>query len=83
MDEMEFDYSKLRGKIREVCGTQDIYAEKIGLGRVSVSKRLNNSVEFTQMEMLRSTKVLGIEVIDIPAYFFTAKVQKHEQQSHC
>ena len=78
MDHVEFDYSKLRGRIREVCGTQDSYADKIRLGRVSVSQRLNNSLEFSQMEMLRSAQVLRFDTSEIPDYFFTPKVQKNE-----
>ena len=37
---MSWDYSKLRGKIREVCGTQDAFADRIGIGRVSLSQVL-------------------------------------------
>lgn len=73
-----FDYSKLRGKIKEVFGTQDAYADAIGLGRVSVSQRLNNQLEFSQQEMLKSADVLGFPRGQIPEYFFAEKVQKHE-----
>ena len=31
MDSYEFDYSKLKGRIKEVLGTQEVYAEKIRL----------------------------------------------------
>ena len=37
---MAWDYRMLRGKIREVCETQDIFADKLGIGRVSLSQRL-------------------------------------------
>ena len=39
---MNWRYDKLRGKIKEVCGTQDMFAEKLGIGRVSLRQRLNN-----------------------------------------
>lgn len=68
---MAFDYSKLRGKIKEVCGTQDKFSDELGIGRVSLSKRLNNQLEFSQEEILSSCRILGIDSIDIPAYFFT------------
>lgn len=71
---MSWDYSKLKGKIKEVCGTQDSFAEKIGIGRVSLSQRLNNSLEFSQDEMFKSCDVLGIEKEEIPVYFFSQKV---------
>ena len=71
---MAWDYSKLKGKIKEVCGTQDNFAEKIGIGRVSLSQRLNNLLEFSQDEIFKSCDVLGIEKAEIPAYFFVIKV---------
>lgn len=71
---MPFDYSKLRGRIKEVCGTQDEFARRIGIGRVSLSKRLNNQIEFSQKEMMDSCKTLRIDKEDIPEYFFTKKV---------
>ena len=45
---MTWDYSKLKGRIKEKCGTQDEFAARLGIGRVSLSKRLNNQIEFTQ-----------------------------------
>jgi hypothetical protein len=71
---MAWDYSKLRGRIKEVCGTQDVFAEKVGIGRVSLSQRLNNMLEFSQDEMYRACEILGIGMQEIDAYFFTPKV---------
>ena len=39
-----YDYRKLRGRIREMFGTQANFAKKIGLSEVSVSNKLNNIV---------------------------------------
>ncbi|WP_236894818.1 DUF739 family protein [Clostridium beijerinckii] len=75
-----FDYSKLRGKIKEVYGTQDKFAKALGIGRVSLSQRLNNVLDFSQEEINNSCGILGITKEDIPAYFFTLKVQKDEQK---
>lgn len=75
---MAYDYSKLRGKIKEVFNTQDKFAESLGIGRVSLSKRLNNELDFSQDEIHKSCDLLGIDRNDIPVYFFTIKVQKHE-----
>ena len=74
-----FNYDKLRQKIKERLGTQDRFAKEIGLGRVSVSQSLNNQREFSAGEMFKSAQVLGFSIAEIPAYFFTEKVQKHEQ----
>ncbi len=77
---MAFDYSKLRGKIKEVFETQDKFAEALGIGRVSLSQRLTNKLEFSQTEISRGVDLLGISRDDIPCYFFAPKVQKREQQ---
>lgn len=71
---MSYDYRKLRGRIREMCGTQDAFSEKLGIGRVSLSQRLNNQLEFSQDEMLKACDILEIPMEDIPVYFFTIKV---------
>lgn len=75
---MAFDYSKLKGKIREVCGTQEEFAQKIGIGRVSLSQRLNNYLDFSQNEIKKACEVLGLNDSDIPTYFFIPEVQKSE-----
>lgn len=74
MDYYEFDYSKLKGRIKEVLGTQEVYAEKISLSRTSLSLRLSGKLEFTQQEIRKSCDVLEFEPSEIPAYFFTIEV---------
>jgi transcriptional regulator with XRE-family HTH domain len=76
---LAFDYSKLKGKIKEICGTQDEFARQIGIGRVSLSQRLNNYLDFSQNEIKRACEVLELADVDIPLYFFTQGVQKHER----
>ena len=76
---MSFDYSKLNGKIREVCGTQNNFAHLLGIGRVSLSQRLNNRLEFSQEEIYKACDILHIDLCEIPAYFFAPNVQKSEQ----
>lgn len=75
---MEYDYSELRGLIKAKCGTQNKFAEKLGIGRVSLSQRLNNQLEFTQGEMNKACDILEKERDAIPYLFFTVKVQKRE-----
>lgn len=71
---MQWKYDKLRGKIKEICGTQDVFAEKLGIGRVSLSQRLNNQLEFSQDEIFKACEILEIEFEEMPSYFFTKKV---------
>lgn len=72
---MAFDYSKLRGKIREVFGTQSKFAKAMGLSSVTLSAKLNNTVAFTQSEINRACELLKIPLEFIPIYFFTEKVK--------
>jgi len=74
-----FDYDKLRGKIREVFKTEANFAKELGIGRVSLSRRLNNILDFSESEISISCNLLGIEKEDLVEYFFKEKVQKREQ----
>ena len=67
--------NKLPRKESKKCvETQDVFAEKLGIGRVSLSQRLNNQLEFSQDEIFKSCEVLGIDFSEMPAYFFTLNV---------
>ncbi len=72
---MRYDYRKLNGKIVEVCGTQAVFAKKIGLSERSVSLKLNNKVAFKQDEIQASLAALQLEPSDVSTYFFTPEVQ--------
>lgn len=69
---MDFDHSKLLGRIVEKFGSQRALAEAIGWTESKLSSRLNNAVHFDSEEMmlLSSPDVLDIPCEEIPAYFF-------------
>jgi transcriptional regulator with XRE-family HTH domain len=69
-----FDYSKLRGRIREILGTQSAFAKLLNISEATLSKKLNNDAEFTQGEMNLSSEVLNFPLSEIPVYFFNPKV---------
>lgn len=71
-----FDYSKLRGKIKECMGTERTFAEKMGMSQQALSSRLNNKTEFTDSEIYAGKNILHLTADDIGTYFFTQKVQK-------
>ncbi len=73
---MEFDYSKLNGRIVEKCKTQDRFALLMGLSHKTISLRLNNKTAFKQDEINRATEILNISNNEVQDYFFTPKVQK-------
>lgn len=78
---MEFDYSKLLGRIKEYGHTQDTLAKAIGITESTMSLKLNNKAPFKQVEIRMIAKVLEITDSDIGAYFFAPKVQKNRTES--
>lgn len=76
MIDVTFDYSKLRGKIKEMFGTQSAFAEAMSMSPVSLSEKLNNKVQFSQKEIDRACDLLEIAKEEIPTYFFTPKVKE-------
>lgn len=77
-----FDFRRLRGKIREVYGTERAFAKALKIGRVSLSHRINNKLEFTAKEIYSSCTLLSIPLSEIPSYFFVEQVQKSEHATN-
>lgn len=65
-----YDYSRLKRKIIEVCGTQYEFAKRIGLSDRSVSFKMQNKRDWKQREIEAAIEVLGIARNDIPKYFY-------------
>lgn len=78
MELIELNYDKLRGKIREVLGTQSKLANLIGLDETTISNKMNSNTYFTQKEILKISEILNIKIEEIPEYFFKTKVREHE-----
>lgn len=76
-----YDYSKLKGKIKELFDTQENFALALGIGRVSLSQRLNGKLQFSQKEMDRAVEILKLKKSDIPSYFFDVNTSVHGEES--
>lgn len=74
---MAYDYSKLNGRIVEKCGTQAVFADRMGLSERTVSLKLNNKVAWKQPEMQKAAVILEFLETEIQTYFFTMKVQNN------
>lgn len=74
---MEFDFSKLRGRIVERFGNNANFCEMAGMSVQRLSARLNNRIQFAPVEIkhICTPELLDIADADIPAYFFTPKVR--------
>ena len=73
-----FDYSKLRGRIREVFGTEGAFAKAIGRSHNFMSSVFSGNSVLSQDDIVNAVKELGMSVDDIGVYFFTPKVHKSE-----
>lgn len=75
---MAFNYSKLRGRIKETYGSEKAFAEAMSLKPSSLSSRLNQGTSFSQSEIIKASFLLNIEKKGISDYFFAEDVQKTE-----
>ena len=68
---VQFTYAKLRGRIKEKFGTETRFATALGVSLVTVSKKLNGTVQFTMKDMKKWSNILGIPTEEVGDYFFT------------
>jgi Helix-turn-helix. len=64
------EHQKLRGRIREVYHSESEFAKAFGMGRGTLSAKLNGKTAFDVPEISKCCKLLGIESKDINIYFF-------------
>lgn len=67
---MAYDYAKLRGRIREVYGTQEAFACAMKMSTPTLSKKLNNVTDWNRAEIDRACELLHIPLEEVPLYFF-------------
>lgn len=75
---MNFDYSKLKGRIVEICGTRKEFAKRMGMTERTLSLKLNNKIAFTQKDIINALDILSIDLSEIDDYFFNRMVQISE-----
>lgn len=73
---MNYDYSKLKGKIRELDMTQNEFANKIGITEQTLNLRFKNKRPFKQDEIEKTMILFNEPMKNMHIYFFTKKVQK-------
>jgi hypothetical protein len=67
------NYSKLKGKITEVFGTNKDFAAAMGMDAASISFRLNNQIPWKHEEIEKACSLLGIPIQEVHLYFFSRK----------
>ena len=77
-----FDFSKLRGRIREKLKLESIFADKISISQASLSSKFNNKSDFTASQIARAVEpdVLDIPTNEIGEYFFTKLLELNSRR---
>lgn len=73
----EYNYSKMKGKIKELGLTQSDFAKKIGITEQTLSLRFSNKRPFRQDEITKIMALFSEPLENIHVYFFDKKVQKN------
>lgn len=72
----EYNFDKLKGKIKEIFKTQNDFAEAMGMAPNTLSSKLNNQTDFSSTEISNATELLKVnspeEAWNI---FFTKQVE--------
>lgn len=72
---LEFDYSRLKGRIVEKYGSQSNFAKEIPVSENQLSVYLTGKKRITTRLIDRMVVLLDIPEQDIGSYFFTQKVR--------
>lgn len=67
---MPYEYNKLRGRIVEKYGTQEKFAEALGITKQWLSVKMTGKSPFNQKEMRQWCDLLDIPDGEISNYFF-------------
>lgn len=76
MDKIIFDYSKLRGRIKERFENETKFSKAINSSQASLSAKLNNKTYFKPTDIVKILDVLEIPDEEVKLYFFNQKVRK-------
>lgn len=72
---MSYDYSKLKGRIIEIFGSQGAFSAAMGWSERTCSLKLSNQVFWKQPEITKAAELLKISDKAIQLYFFKEDVQ--------
>lgn len=75
---MEFDYSKLLGRIREYGYTQKTLAIAVKMSVSQLNQCLKNKSNFKHKKILAICELLDITLSEIGPFFYTPKTRKTE-----
>ena len=70
---MRFNYAKLKGRIKEKYGTQEGFANAIGISPTTISFKINGKAKWQQDEIVKAAKLLEIQKKRLLNIFLTMK----------
>ena len=65
-------YAKLRGAIREKFGTQEAFAQALGIHSATLNAKLSDRTDWTRREIERACALLEVPLEEMCAYFFAS-----------
>lgn len=71
MAKIAFDYSKLRGLIKERSMTLTDYASSIGISMTTLYERMTNKTPFSQSEIAKTKQLFDLSPEQVDIIFFT------------
>lgn len=63
-------YGRVRGKIKQVFGSMELFAEACGKSSSIISKKLNGKIKITGDDIEEWSNLLGIPIEEVHEYFF-------------
>ena len=70
-----FNYSKLKGRIIEICGSNGAFIDGMGWSRPTYARKMSGESEWTDKEIAKAAELLKIDFSEIHLYFFALIVQ--------
>lgn len=67
-------YNKLKGRIVEKYGSQGKFAAALGMTENTVSRKMQDKVEFSKDDMVRWAELLDIDSSEFWDYFFADRL---------
>ena len=67
---MGYSYDKLRGRLIEKYGSQERFAESLGISTNSLSKKMTGKTGFSQKDIVVWSRLLEIDKSEYSEYFF-------------
>ena len=76
-DSPKYDYRKLRGRIKEVLGTEGEFAKKINRSHNYLTSVFSGKSYFTQKDISKGVDILFIPESEIGSFYFAREVHEN------